>query len=160
MKNLAKLLTFGLFIILASCGSKSSGGGGTNPPPTPTVADLVKKSWTVTSASWDNVLQFESTSSSNIVSGYSVYKLDLTSSTAKLTEFDGTSYTGSYNVSSDEKTLNLTGLTSSNGAPSGTNGNISFTIVTKPTATSITIQTTANYVKASNKVVKLVLKTT
>lgn len=160
LKSFMFIISLSLLISCGGGGTGGSGGGG-NVTPEPTLADLVKKSWTVSSASWDGTVQFSSTASTNEVSGYSAYKLDLsTSGSVKLTEFNGDAFTGSYSLSADGSQLLLTGLTSSNGAPSGTNGNLTFKIVTKPTKTSstMTIETTAAYIKASNKVVKLDLK--
>jgi hypothetical protein len=140
-----------------------SGGGDPAPtptPPTPTVnvADLVKKVWTVSSAQWDGVTKFDKSSTSNSVQGYSQYKLDLsTTGSVRLTEFDGKVFTGSYSVSTDGKTLTLSSLTSAEGAPTGTGGTITFTILSTPTATTLSLQQTAAYVKASSAIVRLAL---
>ncbi|MEY2793169.1 MAG: hypothetical protein RJA76_1161 [Bacteroidota bacterium] len=158
MRKIYQLLFLSLLFFTMGCSSGTTGGG-TTPTPTETVASLIKKSWSASVVSWDGVDQFQKTASSNIVSGYAGFKLDLSvSGTVKLTEFDGNLFTGNYTVSSDETTLKLTGLTSSSGVPSGTNGSLDFTIVSKPTAAgAMTIETTTSYIKASNKKVKLQL---
>ncbi len=160
MKSLFKLLLISLLILNSGCGGGGTdGGGGTNPTPDPSVGDLIKKVWTVSSASWDGTVQFESSASSNIISGYSAFKLDLsTAGSVKLTEFDGNLFSGSYSINTEGSQLELTNLSSTNGAPSGTEGKVVFKILAKPTSTSMTIETSANYIKASNKIVKLVLK--
>ncbi len=140
-----------------------SGGGDPAPapiPPTPTVnvADLVKKVWSASSAQWDGVAKYDKSSTSNVVQGYSQYKLDLsTAGSVKLTEFDGKVFTGNYSVAADGKTLTLSSLTSAEGAPTGTGGTITFTILSTPTATTLSLQQTAAYVKASSAIVKLAL---
>jgi hypothetical protein len=86
-------------ILVMACGSGSGSGPAPTPtPPTPTVsvATLVKKVWTVSTAQWDGVTKYDKTSSSNVVQGYSQYKLDLsTAGSVTLTEFDGKIFTGS-----------------------------------------------------------------
>lgn len=158
-KSYPLLLACFAFLFMSCGGSGSSGGGGTTPAPTTTVATLIKKSWSASNVAWDGVTQYDKTSTTNLVSGYAGFKLDLSvAGTAKLTEFDGNVFTGNYSVTTDENTLKLTSLTSSNGAPAGTNGNIDFTIVSKPTAGgAMTLETVATYIKASNKKVKLQL---
>jgi hypothetical protein len=146
-------------VIMMAC----SGGGDPAPtptPPTPTVsvATLVKKVWTVNTAQWDGVTKYDKTSSSNVVQGYSQYKLDLsTAGSVTLTEFDGKIFTGTYTVATDGLSLTLNGLTSADGAPTGTGGTITYSILVTPTATSLSLQQTTAYVKASSAIVKLAL---
>ena len=146
-------------VIMMAC----SGGGDPAPtptPPTPTVsvATLVKKVWTVNTAQWDGVTKYDKTSTSNVVQGYSQYKLDLsTAGTVSLTEFDGKIFTGTYTVATDGLSLTLNGLTSADGAPTGTGGTITYSILVTPTATSLSLQQTTAYVKASSAIVKLAL---
>ncbi len=155
MKNLL-ILAFAL--VLFSC-SKSADPAPTPvapTPPAPTAAELVKKVWSAGVVQWDGTTQFDKSSSANIVAGYSQFRLDLTSSTAvTLTEFDGKKFTGTYSLSSDAKKLTLSGLTSTEGAPSGTNGVLEFTVLAAPSSSSLSLETTAAYVKASSKKVKL-----
>lgn len=156
MKQFLLLL---LTITVLAC----SGGGDPAPtptPPTPTVsvATLVKKVWTVSSAQWDGVTKYDKSSTSNVVQGYSQYKLDLsTAGSVTLTEFDGKIFTGTYTVATDGLSLTLNGLTSAEGAPTGTGGTIAYTILSTPTATGLSLQQTTAYVKASSAIVKLAL---
>lgn len=155
-----KFLTFVFALIcalcLGSCSSKSSDPAPTPVTPTPTVADLIKKTWSANTVSWDGVNQYTKGGSSNLVAGYSSFKLDLsTGSSVTLTEFDGKKFTGIYVLSADNKKLTLSSLTSAEGAPSGTNGTLEFTISGTPTASSLAIETTTTYIKASNKKVAL-----
>jgi hypothetical protein len=152
-----------LVLLFAVAMMACSGGGDPAPtptPPTPTVsvATLVKKVWTVNTAQWDGVTKYDKTSSSNVVQGYSQYKLDLsTAGSVTLTEFDGKIFTGTYSVATDGLSLTLNGLTSADGAPTGTGGTITYSILVTPTATSLSLQQTTAYVKASSAIVKLAL---
>ena len=156
-----QFLVFLVTISLMACGS----GGDPAPTPTPTpptptvsVATLVKKVWTASSAQWDGVTKFDKSSTSNVVQGYSQYKLDLsTAGSVTLTEFDGKIFTGTYTVATDGLSLTLNGLTSADGAPTGTGGTITYTILATPTATTLSLQQTTAYVKASSAIVKLAL---
>ena len=152
MKN---LIFIALALFTLSC-SKSADPAPTPVAPTPTAAELVKKVWSAGVVQWDGTTQFDKSASANLVAGYSQFRLDLTSSTAaSLTEFDGKKFTGTYSLSSDAKKLTLSGLTSTEGAPSGTNGVLEFTVLSTPSATSLSIETTGTYIKASSKKVKL-----
>jgi hypothetical protein len=156
MKIILSIFVCFLGLTIWSCGS--SAGSDPAPTPQPTVAQLVAKVWSVNSANWDGVTQYSKGATSNLVSGYSQFKLDLTSSTAaSLTEFDGRKFTGTYTLSTDNKKITMFGLTSSEGAPSGTNGTIEFNIVGTPTATALGLETSTAYIKASNKKVSLAL---
>ncbi len=154
MKNFL-IIAFALLVF--SC-SKSADPAPTPVAPAPTAAELVKKVWSASVVQWDGTTQFDKSSSANIVAGYSQFRLDLSSSTSvSLTEFDGKKFTGTYSLSSDAKKLTLSGLTSTEGAPSGTNGVLEFTVLSAPSATSLSLETTGTYVKASSKKVKLTL---
>ena len=154
-----------ILLLLAISVLACSGGGDPAPTPTPTpptptvsVATLVKKVWTVSSAQWDGVTKYDKSSTSNVVQGYSQYKLDLsTTGSVTLTEFDGKIFTGTYTVATDGLSLTLNGLTSAEGAPTGTGGTIAYTILSTPTTTGLSLQQTTAYVKASSAIVKLAL---
>jgi hypothetical protein len=104
------------------------------------------------------VTKYDKSSTSNVVQGYSQYKLDLsTAGSVTLTEFDGKIFTGTYTVASDGNSLTLSGLTSAEGAPTGTGGTIVYSILSTPTATGLSLQQSTAYVKASSAIVKLAL---
>lgn len=153
------------FLLLLLTISVLACGGGGDPAPTPTpptptvsVATLVKKVWTVSSAQWDGVTKYDKAGTANVVQGYSQFKLDLsTAGSVTLTEFDGKIFTGTYTVATDGLSLTLNGLTSAEGAPTGTGGIIAYTILSTPTATGLSLQQTTAYVKASSAIVKLAL---
>ena len=153
------------FLLLLLTISVLACGGGSDPAPTPTpptptvsVSTLVKKVWTVSTAQWDGVTKYDKTGTANVVQGYSQYKLDLsTAGSVTLTEFDGKIFTGTYTVATDGLSLTLNGLTSADGAPTGTGGTITYTILATPTATGLSLQQTTAYVKARSAIVKLAL---
>ena len=163
MKQYILFVSFLAALFLGACSSKSdptpvTPTPVTPTPVTPTVADLVKKVWSANSVSWDGVVQYSKGATTNLVAGYSQFKLDLSiAGSVTLTEFDGKKFTGSYSLSSDNKKLSLTSLTSSEGAPSGTNGTLELTISGTPSATSLALETSTAYIKASNKKVALAL---
>lgn len=153
------------FIFLLLTLSVLACGGGGDPAPTPTpptptvsVSTLVKKVWTVNTAQWDGVTKYDKAGTANVVQGYAQYKLDLsTVGSVTLTEFDGKIFTGTYTVATDGLSLTLNGLTSADGAPTGTGGTITYSILVTPTATTLSLQQTTAYVKASSAIVKLAL---
>ena len=92
------------------------------------VSDQLKNVWLAKTVKEGSTTVFAKGQPNNSKPGYSQYKLDLTNeSTAILTEFDGRTFSGDYNISSDNKTLTLMNLTPQ---PSGTGGTISYTIRT------------------------------
>jgi len=156
MKNITGVFICLLSVLAWSCGS--SAGSDPAPTPQPTVSQLVSKTWSANSVNWDGVMQYSKGATTNLVSGYAQFKLDLSSTTAaSITEFDGRKFTGTYVLSTDNKKITLNGLNSSEGAPSGTNGIIEFNIVGTPTASALSLETTTSYIKASNKKVSLTL---
>lgn len=159
MKQYILFLSLFATLFLGACSSKSDPTPVTpTPSPVPTVADLIKKVWSANAVSWDGVVQYTKGGTTNLVAGYSQFKLDLSiAGSVTLTEFDGKKFTGSYSLSTDTKKLSLTGLTSSDGAPSGTNGILELSISGTPTSTSLGLETSTSYIKATNKKVALTL---
>ncbi len=146
MKNLILIAVAAFFFL-----------GCTKDAPTP-VSELIKKSWSVSSAQWDGTTQYTKGGSANLVSGYSQFKLDLTvAGSVTLIEFDGKQFTGTYVLATDNSKITLSNLKGPEGAPTGTNGTIEFRIVGTPTATTLGLETLATYIKASNKRVNLAL---
>lgn len=91
------------------------------------VSERIAKAWTA------NIVKHGSTTvytkgSTSTIAGYSSFRLNLSSATSvSLTEFDGNTFTGQWEVSADEKTLTLKNLSPQ---PTGTGGTISYSIVT------------------------------
>ena len=93
---------------------------------TPPISERLQKVWIASSVEEGGTVVFTKGSASNIKPGYSQFRLDLSSpTTASLTEFDANTFVGTWEVTADGKTLTLKGLSPQ---PTGTNGNISFTI--------------------------------
>lgn len=91
------------------------------------VSERFGKVWTAQVVKENSTTVYTKGAASNIKSGYSNYKLDLSSPTsARLTEFEGTTFTGQWAISSDEKLLTLSALTPE---PTGSGGTIQYNIV-------------------------------
>ncbi len=91
----------------------------------PTVAEKIKKAWSANQVTEGSTVVYAKAGSNNIKAGYSKFKLDLSNaSSAALTEFDGNTFTGTWEVSGTS-TLILKGL---NPQPTGTNGTIEYSI--------------------------------
>lgn len=158
MKNTLRVFISILCLSLIAACSKDDPSP-TPVTPTPLVSDLIKKVWSASNIQWDGNVQYDKAATSNLVAGYAQFKLDLTSSSSvSLTEYDGNKFTGTYSLSSDNKTLTLSSLKTSDGSePTGTGGTLAFTISGVPTASSLVMESTTAYVKASNKKIRLSL---
>lgn len=134
---------FAFILVMTGCGSKTV---------EPTIEEKLSKIWSAKVVTEGSNKVYDKTATTQTTPGYANYKLDLTSKTAaKLTEKDGTSYTGTWSLSTDNKTLTLSGL--SNGGPTGTNGTMAYTIIGDVTTAAFSIQTTAPYLKAGSTLV-------
>lgn len=117
--------------------------------PTP-VSELIKKVWTVQVARENSTVVYTKGGSNNVKPTYSRFILDLSSAqgtSVRLTEIDGTSFGGTYTLSSDNKRLTLNGLSP---APTGSNGTIEFTITGEVSATSLKLVRTTPNPKTGN----------
>ncbi len=109
-------------------------------------ADRIKKVWTAKSVSENGTEVFKVGAATNVKPGYKSYKLDLsTPPSASLFDVDGGTYKGNYSVPSTNK-LSLTGLKPE---PTGTAGNLDFTVVFI-SDTEISLTTTTPYPKTGN----------
>lgn len=92
------------------------------------VADRIKNSYVAASVNEGTATVYTSGGTSNTKPGYSQFRLNLSNPPAvTYTAVDGTVFTGTYTVVGDNQIV-LSGLTSSAGQPTGTNGTITFTI--------------------------------
>ena len=128
MKTIYILLILGSLVI------------GCKPKVTP-MSERIVKSWTVTLAKEGNSVVFTQGATGNTRPGYTNFKLELQSGgTLVFTDFDGTRFTGQWELQGDNK-LVLKNLTPQ---PTGTSGTIEFTI-SDFTDTSMTLtRTTVN----------------
>ena len=146
MKKILTLLP--LIVLLAGalwgCGGKDA---------EPTVEEKLTRVWTAKIVKEGSDIVYDKTASSNKIPGYANYKLDLTSKTsAKLTEKDGVTFTGTWSISTDNTTLTISNLTSSSGVPTGTNGTLAYKVIGTPTTAALTLETATAYIKASNTI--------
>ncbi len=144
-------ILFAFMLVVISCGKTST--------PEPTVTEKLTKTWTVNIAKHDGTEVYKKGGTSNIDAGYSSYRLTLsTGGSASLTAKDGTTFTGTWALSSSDKVLTLSGLKNSAGsAPTGTTGTIVYNITSDVTATAFTIESAAKDLKAGNTTVNLQL---
>ena len=146
-------ILFVFIMVLSGCGKTAA-------DPTPT--ELLTKTWSVNIAKHDGTQVYQKSATTNIDAGYTNYKLALsgtgTNLTASLTARDNTTFTGTWSLSSDNKTLTLSGLKNSAGvAPTGTTGTIVYNILGTITATAVNFETAAKDLKAGNSTVNLQL---
>ena len=137
-----------------------SGCGKTAADPTPT--ELLTKTWSVNVAKHDGTQVYQKSAATNIDAGYTNYKLALsgtgTNLTASLTAKDNTTFTGTWSLSSDNKSLTLSGLKNSAGvAPTGTTGTIVYNILGTISATAVNFESKDKDLKAGNSTVNLQL---
>ena len=122
---------------LLNCGKTDT------PAPVVPVSELIKKTWIPQTVQENGTVVYTKGAASNIRAGYTNFQLSLSgTSTATLTEFDGNTFTGTYELQSDTKLI-LKNLTPQ---PSGTGGTIEYSI-TKSTATSLDLNRTSTSLK-------------
>lgn len=91
------------------------------------LSERIAKVWSAQKVTEASTVVYTKGASSNAKPGYSQFRLDLSSATSvRLTEFDGNTFVGQWEVSADEKTLTLKNL---NPQPTGTGGMIVYNIV-------------------------------
>ena len=148
MKKTHYALLFSLTVLtlLAGCGKT---------PVTP-VSDLIKKNWTARIVTEGGTPKYTAGATSNPTPGYSKFALNMSSPpNVTLTTVDGSTFTGKYELSSDNKTITLSGLTP---VPTGSNGTISFTI-TSVTESELVLARTSLDPKTGNSNNVYTLKT-
>ncbi|WP_298361875.1 hypothetical protein [Runella sp.] len=113
---------------------------GCKPKVTP-MSERIVKNWTVTLAKEGSSVVFTQGATGNTRPGYTNFKLELQSGgTVVFTDFDGTRFTGQWELQGDNK-LVLKNLTPQ---PTGTSGTIEFTISDFTDASMTLTRTTAN----------------
>ena len=119
-----------------------------------TVSEKIKKAWIANQVSEAGSVVYTKTGTNNTKPAYSKFKLDLSNATlATLTEFDGNSFTGTWEVSGTS-TLILKGL---NPQPSATNGTVEFSI-SEASATVLKLSRTTASAKTGNNAVAYILE--
>jgi uncharacterized protein YceK len=142
-------ILFAFMLVLSGCGSKVV---------EPTAKENLTKTWNVNIAKHDNVEVYKKGAASNQTPGYSAVTLSLTASTASFVAIDGNVFSGTWDLSTDNKTLTLSGMKNIQGVfYTGTTGTIVFTITSPITATAITIDRQDTDTKVGGKKVNLQL---
>jgi PBP1b-binding outer membrane lipoprotein LpoB len=146
-------ILFAFIMVLSGCGKTAAD---------PTPIELLTKTWSVDIAKHDGTQVYKKGATSNVDAGYSNYKLALSGTGANLisslTARDNTTFTGTWSLSSDNKTLTLSGLKNSAGqAPTGTTGTIVYNISGAVAASTVTLVSAAKDLKAGNSTVEIQL---
>ena len=90
------------------------------------LSERIAKAWVANAVKHDNTQVYSKGGSNNAVPGYSNYVLIIGSdNTVKLTEFDGTTFSGTWKLQGDVRLI-LENLGPE--APTGSNGTLEFTI--------------------------------
>jgi hypothetical protein len=120
---------------------------------TPPLSERIAKVWTAGTVKENGTVVYTKGGASNTKPGYTSFKLDLKNvngtKTVTLTEVDGNSFTGTWELSADEKKLILRGLTPQ---PTGTNGVIEYTINGDVTDTQLSLTRTAASLKTGGTI--------
>ncbi|HEX9955803.1 MAG TPA: hypothetical protein VGA96_01060 [Fibrella sp.] len=115
------------------------------PEPAVPVADRIKNSYVAASVMEGTTTVYTSGGASNSKPGYSQFRLNLSNPPAvTYTAVDGTVFTGTYALTNNDTQIVLSGLTSTGGAPTGTNGTITFAISELGDGTVTLTRTTAD----------------
>jgi hypothetical protein len=113
MKNLIIIV---FFFSLISC-SKNS---------VKPILELIQKQWIAKTIKENDLTVFNKDETTNIRQGYSQFRLILSLGSVTFTDFDGTTFSGEWEISSDEKMLILKNLVPE---PTGTSGKLEFIII-------------------------------
>ena len=103
------------------------------------VSEKIRKEWTANIVKEGATEVYRKGAATNVKPAYSSFKLDMKDQSAqnvRLTEVDGNSFVGTWELSADEKTLTLRNLTPQ---PTGTGGIIEFTISGEVTGTQLNL---------------------
>lgn len=142
-----QLLSFGgllaLVLLLTAC---------PKPKPVP-LSEKIAKTWSANVVKEGSTEVFRKGAASNQKPGYGSFKLALTNvngtRNVTLTEVDGNTFTGTWELSADEKKLILRNLTPQ---PTGTNGVIEYTINGEVTDTQLNLTRTAASLKTGGTI--------
>lgn len=114
MKNNFLILIFLTAGLLAGCTKK-----------VPPLSERIAKVWIAQTVEEGSSTVYTRGGASNVRAGYANFKLDLSSSTAALTELDNNTFRGQWELEGDGKLI----LKNLNPQPSGTSGTIEYNIV-------------------------------
>ena len=123
---------FAFMMVLSGCGKTA---------PEPSIEEKLTKVWTAKIVTEGSAVVYDKSKTTQIAQGYNGYKLDLSSKTsAKLTEKDGNTFTASWALSSDNKTITLTFIPAGSGPTGSVNNTKSYSIIGDVTTSAVTLQ--------------------
>ena len=102
-------------------------GGGSKDTPKP-LSDQIRQVWIINVAKENGIVVFTKGGTNNIKPGYTQFKLDLSNTqqqTVRLTEFENSTFAGTWALSANDTKLTLSGLSPQ---PTGSNGTIEYTV--------------------------------
>jgi hypothetical protein len=113
------------------------------------VSERIQKVWTAQKVTEGSSIVYTKGASNNTKTGYSQFKLSISAgNNVSLTEFDGNTFVGQWELSVDEKTLTLKNLSPQ---PTGTGGTITYSVTTF-TDTAMSINRTSPSAKTGGVV--------
>lgn len=105
------------------------------------VSERIANVWTAQSVDENQTTVYTRGGTSSIRPGYAGFRLDLSQTTSvRYTEFDGTTFTGTWTVPTDTRLV----LSNLNPQPTGTTGTIEFTINTFDNSQLVLVRTTTS----------------
>jgi hypothetical protein len=106
------------------------------------LSETIRKVWKAQTVKYDAITIYTRGGTNNTVTAYDNFRLELSSANSvTLTEFEGNSFTGSWELSSDNQKLTLQRLSPQ---PTGTNGILEYTINASSETELQLIRTTAS----------------
>jgi hypothetical protein len=144
------LFALAFLIQLSGCGKK------TKAKP---VSEILKAVFFAEQVKHDNTIVYTKGAASNTVASYSKLRMDLTSaSTVSFTDFDGNTFSGTYALSADSKSLIFSNLTP---IPTGSGGTITFSIISfSESPAKVVLSRAGTSVKTGNTTNEYTLTTT
>ena len=89
------------------------------------ISEVIQKVWLANIIKENSSVVFTKGNTANTRPGYSQFKLNISAGAASLTEFEGSTFTGQWELAAGDKKLILKNLSPQ---PTGTNGTIEFDI--------------------------------
>jgi hypothetical protein len=153
MKNI-KSITLLLLVIVTLVQISGCKKSGTSSKP---ISEILRAIFFAQQVKHDNTVVYTKGAASNTVSGYSKFRMDLSSTTSvTFTDFDGTTFNGTYNLSGGS--LVLSGLTP---VPTGSGGTITFNVVSfQESPAQVVLSRAGSSVKTGNTLNEYTLTTT
>lgn len=145
------LVLFSIITLVQVSGCKKSG------PVAKPVAEILKAVFFAQQVKHDNTIVYTKGASSNTVSGYSKFRMDLSSAlSVSFTDFDGTTFNGTYVLTGNS--LVFSGLTP---VPTGSGGTLTFNVISfQESPAKVVLSRAGSSVKTGNTTNEYTLTTT